>query len=179
MRSWCITHQEGNIYAWASLRKSVSFFQMRTLNRPSPQAPPGTCYLLPSGSLRSEISPFRWRLPQQRKFAPQRPVTLGQQSPSCLPYPLLFCLCLGRKEGARAPSRAAWTWGPGECMMGMLGPIALIRVRCLASLHPVLSSGAISPPMCTVVAGCSRVPLSCCVWKVCICGHLPQLRPWF
>lgn len=188
-----ITHQEGNICTWASLRRSVSCFQMRTLARSSPQAPPGMCYLLCPGSLRSEVRPLSWGLPQERTFGPLGPVTIGQQSPSCLPYSLLFHLW--EKGRGKSSEQGCMELGPRGVHDGSRpwwqSPAALTRgLRYPVLLHPVLSPRAISPRMCDVVAGYSGVPLSWLWqghgaavhthvnWQVRTCGHLPQLRHW-
>ena len=120
----------------------MNFGQIQSLDTP------GMPYLLPFVSLRSEVSSMSGRLPQQRHVGPQRPAAIEQQRPCCLPYFLLFWLCFGRKEGARALSRAAWSWSLEE--YGVLEPFLEIvqpcRHRVEARCPPPSSSGPRNNP---------------------------------
>lgn len=92
------------------------------------------------GSLRSEISSLSGWLPQQRNVGLQRPATIERQRPRCLPYSLLFWLCFGRKEGARALSRAAWSWDLIGVCGASIGAIPGDRVQ----LHRPRGRGTLS-----------------------------------
>lgn len=111
-----------------------------------------------------------------------------------LPYSFFFWLCFGRKQGARALSRAAWSWGLEEYVMGILKPFLETESNCADAgvRHPIpsssgpipSSSGPRSNPSATCEKGCVSALLSyrmwdhgCCRvytrvnWQVCTCGH--------
>lgn len=106
---------------------------------------------------------LEWVTTTAGNVGPQRPATIEQQRPCCLPYSLL------RKEGARALSRAAWSWSPEEYAMGGTGAILGGRVQLHRprgeALCPTPSSSGLRSnpfPMCERKAVLASLCLTVC-----------------